>query len=198
MRKTNFASHGLTWAFAALLAVATTPTIHAATESAAARSRISSELPAGVSLARASVDQTAAAVRSAVSKDPGMGESILTTAIMAKTPKQGQGQLSCENLTKLTRAAVASDMKQASMLVERASSMRPDCADSLNNLLVAGANNQTNTDVPGLFDTADDYAFGSGFGPGFPGSPGFVGSPPSGSVALPAPSPTPVTSSMNG
>ncbi len=42
----------------------------------------------------------------------------------------------------------------------------------------------------------------NGVGPGFPGSPGFVGSPPSGAVALPAvalpaPSPTPVTSVTN-
>ncbi len=198
MRKTIPVSRGLTWAFAALLAVATTPTSHAASESAAARSTLSSELPAGVTLARASVDQTAAAVRSSVAKDPGMGVSILTTAIMAKTPKQGQGELSCENLAKLTRAAVASDMQQASILVERASSMRPDCADSLNNLLYAGANDHGTTGVPGLFATADDFAFGVGFGPGFPGSPGFVGSPPSGSVALPAPSATPVTSTTNG
>ena len=198
MRKTISASRGLSWAFAALLAVATTPMTHAASDSAAARNKLSAELPAGVSLATASVDQTAGAVRASVAKDPEMSGSILTSAILAKTPKQGRGQLSCPSLTKLTRAAIASDMKQASMLVEQASSMRPDCADSLNNLLVAGANTRATTDVPGLFDVAEDFAFGAGFGPGFPGAPGFVGSPPSGSVALPAASPTPVTSAMNG
>ena len=198
MRKTISVSRGLSWAFAALLAVATTPTIYAASESAAARSKLSAELPTGVSLATASVDQTAGAVRASVAKDPDMGGAILASAIAAKTPKQGRGELSCANLAKLTRAAVASDMKQASMLVEQALASRPDCADSLNNLLVAGANDRSTSDVPGLFNTADDFAFGVGFGPGFPGSPGFVGSPPSGSVALPAASPTPVTSSTNG
>lgn len=191
MRKTISASRGLTWAFAALLAVAATPSIYAVSDSAAARSKLSAELPAGVTLAKASCDQTAGAIKEAVAKDTGMASSILASGIMARTPKQGHGELSCECLMKLTRAAVASDVQQASMLVDLATSMRPDCADSLNSLLAGG--NGTNT--PGLFNTADDYAFGIGFGPGFPGSPGFVGSPPSGAVALPAASPTPVTSS---
>lgn len=189
----TFASRGLTWAFAALLAVGTAPTIHAASDSAAARSKLSSQLPAGVLLAKASCDQTAGAVRAAVAKDTEMASSILISGILARTPKQGHGELACECVVKLTRAAIASDNQQASMLVETASSLRPDCADALNNLLAAGAT----SDVPGLFNTADDYAFGVGFGPGFPGSPGFVGSPPSGSVALPPPSPTPVTSAAN-
>lgn len=189
------ASRGLTWAFAALLAVAATPTIHAASDSAAARSKLNSELPAGVTLARASCDQTAGAIKEAVAKDTGMAGSILASGIMARTPKQGHGELSCECLMKLTRAAIASDQQQASMLVQMASSMRPDCADALNNLLAGGADT---TDTPGLFNAADIYAFGVGFGPGFPGSPGFVGSPPSGSVALPPPAGTPVTNMTNG
>ena len=40
----------------------------------------------------------------------------------------------------------------------------------------------------------ESSGFGTGFGAGFPGAPGFVGSPPSGGIALP---PTPVTASVN-
>ncbi len=122
-----------------------------------------------------------------------MGVEILTAAVRAKTPKVGD--IRCDDLAKLTRAAVAADSQQASQLVERASSLRPDCADELNNLLVTNA---ANPETPGLFNIEDAYAFGIGFGPGFPGSPGFVGSPPSGSVSLPGASPTPVTSATNG
>ena len=59
--------------------------------------------------------------------------------------------------------------------------------------------------VAGISDLGDRFAGltpGIGFGPGFPGAPGFVGSPPSGSVALPPvalpnPSPSPVTAVVN-
>ena len=59
---------------------------------------------------------------------------------------------------------------------------------------VAGINN--------LGALGDDPGFGVGFGPGFPGAPGFVGSAPSGGFALPPvtlPSPVtaPVTSVVN-
>lgn len=49
-------------------------------------------------------------------------------------------------------------------------------------------------DLAGL-GFSDASGFGTGFGTGFPGSPGFVGSPPSGGVALP---PAAVTSVING
>ena len=39
--------------------------------------------------------------------------------------------------------------------------------------------------------------FAGGFGPGFPGSPGFVGSVPGGNIALPSPMTNPVTPVMN-
>ncbi len=183
------ASRGLTWAFAAALAVAAPAAFaaFAADNNAAALSKIASQLPNGVTLRKANCDQTAAAIKQAVARDTEMASSILKAGILVRTPKQGQGELPCECLTKLTRAAIASDTKDANMLVELASSMRPDCADDLTSLLGA---NET--------DTANAYAFGVGFGPGFPGSPGFVGSPPSGSVALPPPSSTPVTTVVPG
>ena len=53
-------------------------------------------------------------------------------------------------------------------------------------------------DINGLGLNDNSYGFGTGFGsgsdPGFPGSPGFVGSTPSGGIALP---PTPVTAVVN-
>ena len=51
-----------------------------------------------------------------------------------------------------------------------------------------GPNDLTDRDISGL-------GFGGGFGPDFPGAPGFTGSPPSGGIALP---PVAVTSVVNG
>ena len=59
-----------------------------------------------------------------------------------------------------------------------------------------GPGDLSGRDLNGL-GYSDSYSFGSafsGFGPGFPGSPGFVGSTPSGGIALP---PTAVTSVVN-
>ena len=65
-----------------------------------------------------------------MAKDTGMATSILATGIMAKSPKRGHGELACECVVKMTRAAIASDSQGASKLVDMASSMRPDCADA--------------------------------------------------------------------
>ena len=175
---------------AVVLLTAAASSAQAAESAAAARSQLASELPAGVSLAKASVDQTAGAVRGAVAKDKTDATEILRVAIMSKEPKSGK--LPCADVNKLTRAAIASDAGAASQLVDTASSLHPECADDLNSLLSTAASNTDNT--PGLFGPSEEYGFGIGFGPGFPGSPGFVGSPPSGAIALPpAPNPTPPT-----
>ena len=51
---------------------------------------------------------------------------------------------------------------------------------------------------PDSFDpSVEATGFGVGFGPGFPGSPGFTGSSPSGAIALP-PEVNPVTNVQNG
>ena len=72
--------------------------------------------------------------------------------------------------------------------------MQPGCADSLNALV---ANPTSTSNAPSGFDTPQDLygGFGVGFGPGFPGSPGFTGSTPSGAIALPSGD---VTSVVNG
>ena len=80
-------------------------------------------------------------------------------------------------------------------MVDTAASLHPECADDLNSLL--GGPNGTETNGAGLFGPAESYGFGVGFGPGFPGAPGFVGSAPSGGFALPPASPAPVTSTVN-
>ena len=56
----------------------------------------------------------------------------------------------------------------------------------------------TDRDIRGLGLLGDGTGyngFGSGFGASFPGSPGFIGSTPDGTLALP---PTPVTAAVNG
>ena len=178
------ASRGLLGAFAALLAVAVSP-LQAASDSAIARGKLDAELQPAVTLSKASVDQTAAAIKSAVAKDPGMATSILAAGIIARLPKQNRGQISCEDVAKMTRAAIASAPNQASQLVQKASSIVPDCADTLNSLIGS----------IGGDDLSFLFAIGIGI-PGFPGSPGFVGSAPSGSFAFPplaSPSPSPMT-----
>ena len=180
---------------AVVLLTAAASSAQAAESAAAIRSQLASELPAGVSLAKASIDQTAGAVRGAVAKDKTDATEILRVAIISKEPKQGRGKLACADVAKLTRAAIASDSGDASQLVDTAASLHPECADELNSLLGTAASVSDNT--PGLFGPSEEYGFGIGFGPGFPGSPGFVGSPPSGAIALP-PAPNPVTSVVNG
>lgn len=181
-------------AVAALLAVSASA-VHAAPSMAAVRSRLSSELPAGVTLAKASIDQTAGAVRAAVAKDIDDATEILRTAIISKEPKQGQGKLPCKDVAKLTRAAIASDNAGASQLIDTAASLHPECSGELNDLL--GSVNGTDVNGAGLFAPSDTYGFGVGFGPGFPGAPGFVGSAPSGGFALPPASPAPATPTTN-
>ena len=195
MRKIQI-RRGLPWAFAALTAVAligSTPVWAAST--AATAKMLSAQLPAGVTLARASVPQTAKALRSAASQRPDLATSLTQTAVLAKTPRQGQGELSCDNLTKIVSGGVNGAPAQANEIVQMALSLHPECADSLNALL----SNPTANNAPDGFNTPQDIygGFGVGFGPGFPGSPGFTGSPPSGAIALP-PVASPVTANQNG
>ena len=189
MRKTQTPC-GLPWLLAALTAVTLTGSAWAASMSATTR-MLSSQLPAGVTLAKASVNQTAKALGSAASQNPEMAPTLTEVAVLARTPKQGQGELSCDDLNKIVRASVNAAPAQSSRTVQMALSLHPECADSLNALLANPASN-----APDGFNTPQDLygGFGVGFGPGFPGSPGFTGSPPSGAIALPPniPAMTPV------
>ena len=198
----------LSWTCAVLLTLAV-PGAGAATDAANA-SALRSGLPAGVTLARASIKQTASALREAVVQHHDDALDLLRIAVLAKTPKQGHGQLPCPDLRRLVEAAATAAPDKTSQLVDLANSLDPDCADGLQDLL-AGANglgaggNGLGPGSDGLGADGDGggYGFGVGFGPGFPGSPGFVGSVPSGGgvlppAVLPTPSPAPVTPIANG
>ena len=146
---------------------------------------LSSQLPPGTTLARASVAQTAKAFGQAVGQRPDLAVDLTKVAVLARTPKQNQGQLSCEDLYKIVNAGVNAANNKSSEIVQSALSLHPECADTLNTLLDNPAT-VTNNGPDGFNTPGDLYGgFGVGFGPGFPGSPGFTGSPPSGAIALP-------------
>ena len=155
---------------------------------------LGSQLPAGTTLAKASVAQTANALESAVAKHPDMSVSLTRVAVMARTPKTGQGELSCENLDKIIRGGVNGAPSHSREIVEEAVTLHPESSESLNALITE----PHRSNAPNGVDTPGDLygGFGVGFGPGFPGSPGFTGSPPSGAIALP-PGLTPVTNTTN-
>lgn len=180
-----------------------TPRAQGATDTANAAA-IRSNLPTEVTLKQASIKQTAAALHEAVRQHHDDALDLLRIAILAKTPKQGHGELSCEDLRRLVQAACTAAVDKTSQLVDLANSLHPDCADSLQNLLAAAGGDAFGSsgdafgsggDAYGL--GGDGYGFGVGFGPGFPGAPGFVGSGPSGGFALPPASPAPLTPTRN-
>ena len=205
MRKTFLSHRGLLWALAAALAVAApgAPRLHAApklTDSAL----LASELPSGETLSSAPMKDLAAAVRAAVSQRPAAASEIVRIAIMAKYPKLANP--SCPMVRNLVAAAVAAAPQQARRIMETAEAIVPDCAEAIASITNTGAvpsGITTGAVVPGSTtgETGGDAAtgstggdFGQGFGTGFPGSPGFSGSAPSGGFALPTPAPSPVTS----
>ncbi len=197
MRKFKFAP----WALAAVMAVAAPgiPSVWALS-SAGTVSLLKSELPPGVTLSSASISETASALGAAVASRPDAAVGLTEVAILAKTPKKGHGRLSVSSLVEIVQAAIQAAPQEANDIVEMALTLHPEAADALNGLLTnpevqvrrSGANN-----APDGFNTPNDLyqGFGVGFGPGFPGSPGFSGSTPSGAIALP---PEQVTSVLNG
>ena len=193
MRNIQF-RRGLPWVLAAAaVAFSGAPSAWAAPAGAATK-MLSEQFPSGTTLARANCDQTSKALSSAVSQKPEMATSLTQAAVLARTPKQGQGTLSCDCLTKLVGAGVAAAPAQSNEIVQMALSLHPECSDQLNALLTTPAS----PNAPDGYGTANDLygGFGVGFGPGFPGSPGFTGSPPSGAIALP-PVQNPVTPTAN-
>ena len=190
MRKSFLAPSVLAWALAAVLALTLIGAPSARAASAA--EQLGAQLPAGVTLSKATVEETAAALSAAIVKNPKMAVSLTETAIRAKTPRPGHGTLSCGSLVKIVSAATNAAPSKSSDIVQMALSDRPGCADELNALVVGSTSN-----APSGFNTPQDLygGFGVGFGPGFPGSPGFSGSEPSGAIALPGGS---LTNAING
>ena len=187
MLNTILGRRGLPWAMAALMVVAL-PVTHSSWAAVDGAGRLlNSELPAGVSLKHATLDQTYDAVHAAVAAHPDMATSIVQTAIMVKANKNGG--TNCTAVRQIANAAMTAAKDRSSEILQMALSVAPDCADALNQVLDDQAVN--------TYDAPTDLygGFGVGFGPGFPGSPGFTGSPPSGAIALP---PVATTNVMNG
>ena len=208
MRNTIFGRRGLPLALAAVLVVSLPATRPAqAVAMSNTRELLTSELPPGVTLQRASVDQTADAVHAAVKARPDLATDIVRVAITAKMGRHhdfkdakdfgSHDPENCDMVRHITRAAVSAAPDRASDITQMALSLDPGCADALN------AVNGTDAYDPSLtqgYNSPDDIygGFGVGFGPGFPGSPGFTGSPPSGAIALPSATPAQVTTTVNG
>ena len=172
----------------------TTPTTRGAADAANAAA-IQSNLPANITLRQASTKQVAAALHETVLQHPDDALDILRVAILAKTPRRGDGDLSCKDRCQLVQAACTAALDRTSKLVELANSLCPDCADSLQDLLVAPGGDRNGV------RSGDVIGFGVGFGPGLLGAPSFVGTTSFGSSALapslPPASPPPLTPATN-
>ena len=127
MRKTQF-RRGLPWAFAAVMAV-TLSGASSVFAAPGAASMLSSQLPSGTSLAKADCATTSKALTKAVSQRPDLATDLTKAAVLARTPKQGQGQLSCECLTKIVGAGVNAAPASSNEIVQMALSLHPECAD---------------------------------------------------------------------
>jgi hypothetical protein len=152
---------------------------------------LSSDLPSGLTLRSASIDQVGDALYTATSQHPDMAMSFLEVAILAKRPPPHHGNMPCPDLIKLLKKTIGAAPNEARQLLELAISLDPECTDTLNDLLA----DPTLLGIPGVGNGEGSaaYGFGAGLGADFPGSPGFTGSPPGGTTALPPTVTTPVT-----
>ena len=200
---------------------------------ATAPGQTGAQLPTGTGVAQADCEQLTRAVSLATHTHRTEAKAILTAALArdARKDPRKEAKLPCACVSRLLRASISAAPEKASSLLELASSLYPDCADSLEAAVQVmddknvvddkngpavdrapaddtrhGANDPANgvdgsraaSNAPDNFDPSVEVSgFGVGFGPGFPGSPGFTGSPPSGAISLPPPA-TPVTEVRNG
>ena len=215
MHKNLFSRRGLVCALAAVLAVTAPgiPQLHAAARLSNA-ALLAAQLPNGETLDSAPMKDVSAAVRSAVAKRPAAASEIVRIAIQAKTPKRRS--IACGAISDLVSSGVSSAPGRAREISEMAMAIAPDCADAIAQAVRSPATGTTgsiaNTPTTGAIvpgsttgettgvdnggsTTATPNAgdFGAGFGPGFPGSPGFSGSSPSGGFALPPSTTTPAS-----
>lgn len=202
MLNSKFSRVGLSYAFAALLVVAApgVGSTFAAASSTSSTRLLSSKLPQGLTLRKASLDQTAEALKAAATDRPDLAVALLQAAVSSHS-KDGKFEGDCEALLKFVQSAADGAPKKLRELSEAADALAPECASTLDKYL-------TDANLPGLDSdpnsvTGDVGAggFGAGFGPGFPGSPGFIGSAPGGTLALPpldVPIGNPTTTVTNG
>jgi hypothetical protein len=174
----------LPWLAVAFLAVAlpATPSAWAVSNGGAAATLLSSDLPAGLTLKKASVEQVGDALYTAATQKPDMVLGLLEVAIVSKRPRDRE-ELPCPDLRILLHKAMAAVPDKSRELLELALTLDPGCTDSLN------------AQLDEAFEKV--YGFGAGLGSNFPGSPGFTGSAPGGATALP-PATNPQTTSVTG
>ncbi len=157
---------------------------------------------------------------------PDILAAALSAGLDQSDPKHRVGRRPCACVVRIFRNVLIVAPDMASTLLETASAVYPECADALTETVDRmgdknpldgkdrgpGAGQRTppatNTGVgndpgTGAADPGMDGDLGSrdlaglGFSPGFPGTPGFVGSSASGGTALPPPTAPPVTSVVN-
>ena len=194
MRKISSIPGALAWMLAAALTLVL-PLAPSARAASASANLISANLPAGVTLSRATVTQTATALGAAVSQSPAQAATLTRSALLAKSSKKRK--LSSDSVVELVQAALIAAPKFTNDIIQVALTLFPEYADALNALAANPEEPIRHGNGPdGFVNPTDQYGgFGVGFGPGFPGSPGFTGSTPSGAIALP---PTAVTNTLNG
>lgn len=194
---------GLSYAFAALLVVAApgVGSTFAAAASTPSSRLLSSKLPSGLTLSKASCAQTAEALKAASTDRPDLAVSLLQAAISSRTISGSKFECDCNALVKFVQAAAEGAPKKTRELAEAADALEPDCATVLDQFLTEASLPGLDSDPNSVSGDVGDGAFGAGFGPGFPGSPGFIGSAPGGTLALPpldVPIGNPTTPTTNG
>lgn len=151
-------------------------------------------LPGKVPLLKAKCDPLVIAVSKTTLAHPDAAVSILHAAL-TRGVKKRRGEeaaiLPCSCARRIFLASMAAAPKRSSEFLDLATELYPDCAAEFASAAVdfeaqSRFGNSLNQEPGG---------FGVGFGPGFPGSPGFTGSAPSGATALP---PVAVTVVVNG
>ena len=199
MRNPCFVPSLFAWALAAVMAVAL-PGIHSA-QAATPNQQLSRQLPPGVSLSRASITETAAALHVAVADNPRSSGSLTEAALVAKSKSKGR-KLTASEVKIIVSAAFSAAPGESSDILQMSLAMYPQYADELNALALnpdrgSPESSAPVNNAPDGFNTPEDLygGFGVGFGPGFPGSPGFSGSSPSGAIALPGGA---LTADVNG
>lgn len=187
----------LTWVIATLTIAALPGAKSAlAAVSPAATQMLSSELPSGTTLGKASFNQTVGALHDSVAKNHKMASKLVEAAFAAKSSKY---TLECAQVRALVKSASGAAPEQARSITEMAVALRPDCADGLNgDLSTAPARGNGIVGEVGSAPAQEAQGFGAGLGSGFPGSPGFIGSAPSGAFAgFGGVGTTPVTNTTN-
>ncbi len=155
------------------------------------------QLPHGTTIQQADCAVLSRAVTRATLDHKTDAPAILSAALTngsADETLRKEEKRSCECVTHLVRASVKAAPSQASDVVDVATALYPECADSLASILTQAKKDLaaydykdardykgSNQPVAGIISqggTPGATAFG-GLGPGFPGSPGFGGSDPS-------------------